>query len=269
MSQARAVLSASRRHKLFSIAALTGLLGLAVTMVPASISTATPALGHIGGSVSLWAEWTSTEQQDFEAVLTPFQAETGVNVIYSGKGSNMDTALAAAVAGGAPPQVALSPSPATVLALAQKHAIQPLAPVLGSEVSDYGTAWNNLVTYNGKLYGVWFKAANKNTVWYNPAEFAMAGIKTTPTTWQQLIADAATLKRAGVTPFSLCTDIGWPVADLWQNVYLKTAGATSYNAARGAQHRVDEPNGDNGFCHARRADRTALVPARRHQGSPR
>ena len=85
-------------------------------MVPASISTATPALGHIGGSVSLWAEWTSTEQQDFEAVLTPFQAETGVNVIYSGKGSNMDTALAAAVAGGAPPQVALSPSPATVLA---------------------------------------------------------------------------------------------------------------------------------------------------------
>ncbi len=236
MSQARAVLSASRRHKLFSIAALTGLLGLAVTMVPASISTATPALGHIGGSVSLWAEWTSTEQQDFEAVLTPFQAETGVNVIYSGKGSNMDTALAAAVAGGAPPQVALSPSPATVLALAQKHAIQPLAPVLGSEVSDYGTAWNNLVTYNGKLYGVWFKAANKNTVWYNPAEFAMAGIKTTPTTWQQLIADAATLKRAGVTPFSLCTDIGWPVADLWQNVYLKTAGATSYNTL--AAHNI-------------------------------
>ena len=230
MSQARAVLSASRRHKLFSIAALTGLLGLAVTMVPASISTATPALGHIGGSVSLWAEWTSTEQQDFEAVLSPFQAETGVNVIYSGKGSNMDTAIAAAVAGGAPPQVALSPSPATVLALAQKHAIQPLAPVLGSEVSDYGTAWNNLVTYNGKVYGVWFKAANKNSIWYNPAEFALAGIKTTPTTWQQLITDAATLKRAGVTPFSLCTDIGWPVADLWQNVYLKTAGAASYDA---------------------------------------
>ena len=38
------------------------------------------------------------------------------------------------------------------------------------------------------------------------------------------------MKRAGVTPFSLCTDIGWPVADLWQNVYLKTAGAASYDA---------------------------------------
>ena len=71
---------------------------------------------------------------------------------------------------------------------------------------------------------MWFKGANKNTIWYNPAEFAVAGIKSTPTTWQQLLTDAATLQAAGVTPFSLCTDVGWPVADLWQNVYLKTAG---------------------------------------------
>ena len=232
----RSVLLGTRRHRLYSTATLVGLLALAASMVPAGASTASPALGHIGGSVSLWAEWTSTEQQDFEAVLSPFEAETGVNVIYSGKGSNMDTAIDAAVAGGAPPQVALVPDPGTVLALAKKGAIQPLAPVIGSEASDYGAAWNNLVTYNGKLYGVWFKGANKNTIWYNPAEFAMAGLKTAPTTWQQLLADAATLKRAGVTPFSLCTDIGWPVADLWQNVYLKTAGAADYDSL--AAHNI-------------------------------
>ena len=236
MSKTRVVLGAIRGHKLFSVAALAGLLALAASMVPASVSTASPALTHIGGSVSLWAEWTSTEQQDFEAVLAPFQSETGVNVIYSGKGSNMDTAIDAAVAGGAPPQVALVPDPGTVTALAKKGAIQPLAPVIGSEAADYGAAWNNLVTYKNKLYGVWFKGANKNTVWYNPAEFAMAGLKTTPKTWQQLLSDAATLKRAGVTPFSLCTDIGWPVADLWQNVYLKTAGAASYDAL--AAHNI-------------------------------
>ena len=236
MSQARAVLSVSGRHKLFSVAALAGLLALAASMVPAGVSTASPALGHIGGSVSLWAEWTGPEQRDFQAVLSPFESETGVTINYSSKGSNMDTAIDAAVAGGAPPQVALVPDPGTLLTLAKKGAIEPLAPVIGSEASDYGAAWNNLVTYNGKLYGVWFKGANKNTIWYNPAEFAMAGLKSTPTTWQQLLADAATLKRAGVTPFSLCTDIGWPVADLWQNVYLKTAGATDYDAL--AAHNI-------------------------------
>jgi spermidine/putrescine-binding protein len=230
MSRARAVLMAPRRHKLFSVATLVGLFALAATMVPASASTSRPALGHIGGSVTLWAEWTTSEQDAFEAVLAPFEAETGVNVIYSSKGSNMDTAIDAAVAGGAPPSVALVPDPGTLLGLAKKGAIKPLAPVIGSEASDYGSAWNDLVTYNGKLYGVWFKGANKNTIWYNPAEFAMAGLKSTPTTWQGLLADAATLKRAGVTPFSLCTGVGWPVADLWQNLYLKTAGAADYNA---------------------------------------
>ena len=69
------------------------------------------------------------------------------------------------------------------------------------------SAWNKPRDLQGKLYGVWFKGANKNTIWYNPAEFAMAGLKSAPKTWQQLLSDAATLKRAGVTPFSLCTSI--------------------------------------------------------------
>jgi alpha-glucoside transport system substrate-binding protein len=240
MTETRADLSAWWKRKPFAIAAMTGLLAVGSAIVgpatAASAATQSAALSHIGGSVNIWAEWTSTEQQDFEAVLAPFEDETGIHVNYSGKGSNMDTAIDAAVAGGAPPQVALVPSPSTLLALAAKHQIQPLNSVIGSEASDYGSAWNNLVTYKGKLYGVWFKGANKNTIWYNPAEFAAAGIKTAPKTWEQLVTDAATLKASGVTPFSLCTDIGWPVADLWQNVYLKTAGATNYNAL--AAHNI-------------------------------
>ena len=78
------------------------------------------------------------EGQDFQAVLSPFESETGININYSGKGSNMDTAIDAAVAGGSPPQVALVPDPSTLIGLAKKHAIQPLAPVIGSEASDYG-----------------------------------------------------------------------------------------------------------------------------------
>jgi hypothetical protein len=194
-------------------------------------------LAHIGGSVSIWAEWTSTEQNSFEAVLQPFESQTGITVNYAGKGSNMDTALEAAVQGGAPPDVALVPDPGTLKTLATAGNIQDLGPIVGSTVAmDYSPAWTQLATVNGKLYGVWFKGANKNTIWYNPAEFAAAGIKTTPTTWEQLISDAGTLKAAGITPFSLCTDVGWPVADFWQNLYLKTAGATSYDNL--ATHKI-------------------------------
>ena len=183
-----------------------------------------------GGSVSLWAEWSSNEQNAFQGALQPFNTQSGTTVNYASKGSNIDTVLEAAVSGGAPPDVALIPDPGTLQTLAKQGSIKDLTGVLGGLTSNYGSAWNTLASYNGKVYGVWFKGANKNTIWYNPAEFAAAGISSAPTTWEQLIQDATTLKAAGVTPFSLCTDVGWPVADFWQNVYLKTAGADKYNA---------------------------------------
>jgi alpha-glucoside transport system substrate-binding protein len=204
-------------------------------------------LSHIGGSVSLWAEWTSTEQNDFEAVLAPFEQQTGITVNYSGKGSNMDTALEAAVAGGAPPDVALVPDPGTLKTLAGQGKIQPISSVIGDYANDYGSAWSQLATVNGTLYGVWFKAANKNTIWYNPALFTQAGITSPPSTWEQLITDAGQLKAAGVTPVSLCSDVGWPVADLWQNIYLKTAGATAYSNLATHQTKWTDPTVTTAF----------------------
>jgi alpha-glucoside transport system substrate-binding protein len=220
------------KPKFLPMAVIGGLILAAcgTSNAPTSSSSAT------GGSVSLWAEWSSNEQNAFQGALQPFNTQTGTTVNYASKGSNIDTVLEAAVSGGAPPDVALIPDPGTLKTLAQQGSIKDLTGVLGGLTSNYGSAWNTLASYNGKVYGVWFKGANKNTIWYNPAEFAAAGISSPPTTWEQLIQDAATLKAAGVTPFSLCTDIGWPVADFWQNVYLKTAGADKYNAL--AAHSV-------------------------------
>jgi alpha-glucoside transport system substrate-binding protein len=192
-------------------------------------SASSSSSSKIGGSVTLWAEWTAQEQQDFEAALAPFEAQTGITVNYQGKGSNMDTVLTAAVSGGSPPDVALVPDPGTLDALAKTGALKDLTAILGNLTSNFGSAWNTLASYNGKQYGVWFKGANKNTIWYNPALFTQAGISSPPTSWEQLISDAQQLQAAGITPFSLCTDVGWPVADMWQNIYLKTAGAADYN----------------------------------------
>jgi alpha-glucoside transport system substrate-binding protein len=211
-----------------------GVLGIATacgstsSTPPASSSGSTS--GKIGGSVTVWAEWTAQEQQDFLAALVPFKTATGITVNYSGKGSGtMDTALLSAVAGGSPPDVALVPDPGTLDSLASKGSIKDLTSLLGNLTSNFGSAWNTLASYKGKQYGVWFKGANKNTIWYNPALFSEAGISSPPTTWEQLLTDAAQLKSAGITPFSLCTDVGWPVADFWQNIYLKTAGAADYD----------------------------------------
>jgi alpha-glucoside transport system substrate-binding protein len=210
-----------------------GVLGIATacgsTSTPATSSSSSSSSAKIGGSVTVWAEWTSQEQQDFLAALAPFEASTGITVNYQGKGNNMSTVLTTAVSGGSPPDVALVADPGTLQTLAKQGSIKDLTSIVGGMASNFGAAWNTLATYNGKLYGVWFKGANKNTIFYNPALFTAAGITSPPTTWEQLLTDAAQLKAAGETPFSLCTDIGWPVADMWQNIYLKTAGAADYD----------------------------------------
>jgi alpha-glucoside transport system substrate-binding protein len=235
------------------LATATALLTLGAAACGSSSTSSTSptssaaSSAKIGGSVTVWAEWTSTEQQDFLAAVTPFENETGITVNYTGKGSNMDTALNSAIAGGAPPDVALVPDPGELNTLAGEGKIQPLASILGSLTSNYSSAWNTLASHGGTLYGVWFKAANKNTIWYNPAEFAAAGLSSTPTTWEQLVSDASQLQAAGVTPFSLCSDVGWPIADFWQNVYLKTAGAADYDKL--AAHNISwtDPTVTNAF----------------------
>src|SRR6202158_1330354 len=81
-------------------------------------STTSTSSSTQGGSVSLWAGWSSGEQAAFTAALTPYETQSGTTVNYSSKGSNIDTVLAAAVAGGAPPDVALIPAPRTPTTLA-------------------------------------------------------------------------------------------------------------------------------------------------------
>src|ERR1700730_17336038 len=185
-----------RPGKLAVVAA--GFLGIATacgsTSTPATSSSSGSTSGKIGGTLSLWAEWTAQEQQDFLAALAPFEATTGITVNYQGKGNNMDTALTAAVSGGSPPDVALVPDPGTLQTLAKAGKLQDLTSVLGGLTSNFGAAWNTLATYNSKQYGVWFKGANKNTIWYNPALFTAAGISSPPTTWEQLLTDAAQWK---------------------------------------------------------------------------
>jgi ABC-type glycerol-3-phosphate transport system substrate-binding protein len=209
-----------------------GLLGIATacgSSTPTTSSSSGTSGTKIGGSVTVWGDSTAQEQKNFLAALQPFKTQTGITVNYQGKGNTISTALNAAVAGGSPPDVALVPDPGTLQTLAKAGKIKDLTSILGSLTSNFSAAWNKLAAYNGKQYGVWFKGANKNTVWYNPALFTQAGITSPPTTWEELITDAGQLSAAGITPLSLCTDVGWPVADMWQNVYLKTAGADNYN----------------------------------------
>ena len=107
---------------------------------------------------------------------------------------------------------------------------------------------------NGKLYGLFFKGSDKSTVWYNVKSFKNAGVKATNIkTWPQFLAAAKTLRASGQKAYSLGGADGWTLTDLFENIYLRTAGAAKYNLAGEAQDQVDGSVGEDGArCRWRR-----------------
>ena len=191
----------------------------------------------IGGSTTVWAVWSGTEQQSFQQVLDAFQQKTGVTGNFQSKGDALPTVLGTAISGGSPPDVAILPQPGLLHDLVGKSALKPIDSFVGDQLkSDFAGTWSKLATDSGKLYGVYFKAANKSTVWYNVKTFKAAGINNPPTTFDELTADMSTLKQFGTAPFAMCGGSGWTLTDWFENVYLRVAGIDKYNAL--AQHQV-------------------------------
>jgi raffinose/stachyose/melibiose transport system substrate-binding protein len=82
----------------------------------------------------------------------------------------------------------------------------------------------DMYAYQGRQYGVpW----NLGLVgfWYNRALFARAGIDTTPSTWDQFLADVGKLKAAKIVPYALGERDGWPGLHLWTYLVLREGGA--------------------------------------------
>src|SRR2546421_1044945 len=201
-----------------------------------SSSSSATSSQSIGGTVTVWAKWASTEQTDFQKVLDGFSSKTGVGAQYQSKGDNLPTVLSTAVAGGAPPDVAVLPQPGLLRDLAGKNALKPIDSLVGQQLSsDFASTWKKLGTVNGTLYGVYFKTANKSTIWYNVKTFKAAGIST-PKTFDDLVTAMTTLKQFGTTPFAMCGGSGWTLTDWFENVYLRLAGPDKYQSL--AEHKI-------------------------------
>jgi maltose-binding protein MalE len=182
-----------------------------------------------GQKIEVAAEWSGAEQKNFEQVIAAFEKQTGAKVTFTSTGDNTATILGTRIKGGNPPDVALLPQPGLLGQFVSQGALTPIDDIAGSTVeANYAPVWKELGTVDGKLYGVWFKAANKSTFWYNTHVFDNAGVQP-PATWDDLLTVADTVKASGVTPFAIGAGDGWPLTDWFENVYLRTAGPDMYD----------------------------------------
>lgn len=190
-----------------------------------------------GETVEVAAVWSGTEQERFKKVLAAFEKQTGAKVNYTSTGDDIATVLGGQISGGKPPDVAVLPQPGLMNDLAKDGSLKPVNDKVDAAISEnYASIWKTLGTAaDGKLYGVWLKAANKSLMWYNTTAFEDAGVEP-PKTWDEFNTTLGTIADSGVAPLSVAGADGWTLTDWFENVYLQVAGPENYDKL--AKHEI-------------------------------
>jgi alpha-glucoside transport system substrate-binding protein len=189
----------------------------------------TPTGEQVSGSISVMSTWGGPEQASFQAVIDGFTEQNpDVDVTYDSAGDALPTVLSTAIEGGNPPTIAVVPQPGLVQGYVDRGAVKPIDFAEDAVLENFGESIVQVGTFNDGFYALLFKAANKSTVWYNVQAFEDAGVEA-PATWDELLQAAETLKASGIPAYSLGGAEGWTLTDLFENIYLRTAGPEMYD----------------------------------------
>lgn len=202
----------------------------------AACSSGGGASGLAGERLEVLATWSGAEQDRFGLVLEEFERQTGAVVTYASAQHRLPDVLAARLAAGDPPDVAVLPQPGLLRELAGSGDLVPLdARTEDLARRSFPAAFHDLASYEGRSYGVWFKAADKSLVWYDVAAFERRG-EVPPRDLDGLQALAGRLAASGLPAFSVSAADGWTLTDWFENLYLRSAGPRAYDDL--AAHRI-------------------------------
>ncbi|TCL58802.1 alpha-glucoside transport system substrate-binding protein [Hydrogenispora ethanolica] len=202
-----------KRKKIVSSLFVTILLGVMLLTQCAFGETA---------AISVTGTWGGSELATFMKICEAAGVKVNFNTTR-----DLNAVLATAVKAKTLPDIAILPNPGKLQELAKQGVLKPLTYVSKADLKNYARTWISLGSYAGKLYGIYFKVANKSVIWYNPKEFKKNGWAV-PKTWDELVALNKKIVAAGKTPWSIGADIGWPLSDWIENIMIRTAGPEVY-----------------------------------------
>lgn len=203
-------------------------LGFVTGLILALGAVLAAACGGDGDSktVNVLGIWGGDELASFQAAVEPWEERTEFSMGFSGT-RDLTAILTTRIEANNPPDIAILPNPGFMKELALDGELIVLDDVLDAVERDYSKAWVDLGTVDGDLFGIFYKAANKGTIWYNPKTFAANGWQV-PTTWDELIALSEQIKASGLAPWSEAVESGaasgWPATDFIEEILLHESG---------------------------------------------
>ncbi|WP_430505752.1 ABC transporter substrate-binding protein [Haloparvum sp. PAK95] len=177
--------------------------------------------GESGSSVDITGVWSGSEQEDFSAVMSFVEENTGIGLEYHPR--DTDTLLTGTLmdyeSGVAPADVVVMPSPARIVSDAKNGHLAPL-----------GDTWNaddfavdpSRVTVDGKVYAAPFKMDIKPGFWYRKSFFDEHDLSE-PESWDEFVGLLDTISGIeGVdAPIASGGGAGWPLSDVTEGFFMR------------------------------------------------
>ncbi|MFG3660735.1 ABC transporter substrate-binding protein [Streptomyces sp. NPDC047706] len=183
-----------------------------------------------GRTVTVAGVWSGSEQENFQKVLDAFTEKTGAKTQFVSTGDNVSTVVGSKIEGGNAPDVVMVPQVGVLQQFAKEGWLKPLSKTAQTSVgANYADVWKSYGSVDGTLYGLYFKAAHKSTVWYSPEALTQAGVEP-PATYEEMLKAGQTISDSGLAAFSVAGQDGWTLTDWFENIYLSQAGPEKYDA---------------------------------------
>ncbi|WP_326782900.1 ABC transporter substrate-binding protein [Streptomyces sp. NBC_00151] len=231
-----------RTPLLVSCTALTLALGATACGSDDPVSAGGGDKALSGQTVTVAGVWTGSEQKNFQKVLDAFTAKTGAKTQFVSTGDNVSTVVGSKIEGGNAPDVVMVPQVGVLQQFAKQGWLTPLSDMAAKSIgTGYAPVWKNYGSVDGTLYGLYFKAAHKSTVWYSPSAFEQAGVKP-PTSFDELLKTGHTISDSGLPAFSVAGQDGWTLTDWFENIYLSQAGPEKYDALAAHKLKWTDPS---------------------------
>ncbi len=193
-----------------------------------------PRFAHSSSKVvNVLGPWSGGELKDFQDVVAPWEEETGYTMAFVST-RDLNAVLTTRLEAGDPPEVTILPNPGFMQELANTNKLISLDTILDMKriKSDYARTWLDLGRYRGKLYGLFYKATSKGTIWYSPKNFQAKGYSV-PKTWEEMMVLSDKIVSQGGTPWVIGAEsgaaTGWPLTDWIEIILLNQFGPEIYD----------------------------------------
>lgn len=195
-----------------------GIVGMCLVVLAGGGALVVRAAGW-NGSVTLLANWTGTQQDQFQRlVIDKFEDEYRIHVVYQGSSAESQV-LAADVESGTPPDVAILPGPGELAGYAAEGMLTPLDDLVAR--GRFASTWvTPVMGTDGRKHAYWLpiKTDLKSMVWHPKA------------------LDAAGVAQAARIPASWCLGMGsdatsgWPGSDWIEDILLQQTDRRTYDS---------------------------------------